>query len=355
MSLINQMLKDLEQRRSRLLHVEGPLEDVVSPVEVPGRRARRAPLWLAGITLVAAAAAGVWHGLPAPPPGPSPDGAGAAATPPAVAGGPESVAAAEPLERPAPVAVHRASPPPAVKEPAPDRPRPARPAAEEPARDRPRPARPAGATPGPAAGEGTVAKRLRPPTPAQRAQQAYHRGWRLLRAGRGVQAEAALREALRLQPEHVAARELLVGHLLRQGRLDEAGRLLRDGLGLAPRHGTFAKLYARILARQNAVPTAIEILRRSAPPLAADPDHHAMLAALYQRQGRHAQAARLYQRLVKLRPGAAVWWIGLGVSLEALERPAEARLAYERALDTGGVTERLKEFAGDRLTALGDS
>ncbi len=354
MSLINQMLKDLEQRRSQLLQAEGPLEDIVPAVSVPARRRRRAPLGLALVTLAAAAAVWIWHGAGGPEPAPV-----AAATPaPVPAARPDPAPPAGPDPAPAPVAEA------AVRDPAPAAvearaaasvPRPvikaraatAKPVPPAPARDESTDAT------GAAGGEGTVAKRLRPPTPAQRAEQAYQRGWQALRAGRGAEAEAALHEALRLNPEHLPARELLVGHLLRQGRLDEAGRLLRDGLALAPRHGTFAKLYARILARQNAVPTAIEVLRRSAPALAADPDHHAMLAALYQRQGRHAEAARLYRDLVKLRPNASVWWVGLGVSLEALGRSAEARLAYERALDTGNVARRLRDFADGRLAALG--
>jgi MSHA biogenesis protein MshN len=79
-----------------------------------------------------------------------------------------------------------------------------------------------------------------------------------------------------------------------------------------------------------------------------------LLAALYQRQGNHQAAARIYRQLLELRPGFGNWQVGLGVSLEALGDAAGARQAYQAALQARGLPSRLAHYARTRLAALQD-
>jgi MSHA biogenesis protein MshN len=206
-----------------------------------------------------------------------------------------------------------------------------------------------------AATEGNLAKRRRPLTAKQQAGVAFREGHGLLLQRRYSEAEAALQTALELDPSHVKAREMLAGSYLRRGDLVAAAEVVRDGMMRVPKHTVFTKLYARILSQQNAIPSAIQVLTRHAPPLAEDLEYHAMLAALYQRQGQYQQAAKTYSELVKLRRNAGVWWMGLGVSLEALGKKPEARLAFDQARESGNLSSQLQRYVEKRLAALGGS
>ena len=94
------------------------------------------------------------------------------------------------------------------------------------------------------------------------------------------------------------------------------------------------------------------LLERAAPPLRADPDHHAFLAALYQREGKHDQAARLYREVLRLDWRRAAWWMGLGISLEAEGRPDGALAAYRGTERVGGLDPASQRFVEARIEEL---
>jgi MSHA biogenesis protein MshN len=186
----------------------------------------------------------------------------------------------------------------------------------------------------------------------QKAELAYQDGYDHLRAQRHRQAEQALRQALAQQASHIKARELLSGVYIKQGRWIEASELLKEGLSVSPSHITFAKLYARALMQLNRDQQAIRVLEQHAPAMQSDPSYFAILAALHQRQSQHQQAADVYARLVGINPQNGVWWVGLGISLEALNRSQDATRAYQHARKTGNLHQEVAKFTNNRLLAL---
>ena len=186
----------------------------------------------------------------------------------------------------------------------------------------------------------------------QKAELAYQTGYDHLKAQRHRQAEQSLRRALAMEQSHIKARELLAGIYIKQGRWVEASELLRDGVTYSPQHLTFTKLYARSLMQLNRDKQAIGVLEKHAPAVESDPNYFATLAALYQRQKQHQQAADLYARLVSINPRNGVWWVGLGISLEALGREQDAVRAYGHAHKTGNLREEVAKFTNNRLLAL---
>jgi len=203
-----------------------------------------------------------------------------------------------------------------------------------------------------AAGGGVFEKRAHPPTAGQLAERAYREALRLEGRGQQEAARQRLGEALDRAPGHRGARLALATLLARRGELGEAKQLLAAGLEAEPRHAAFAKLQARILVAMDAVGQAVALLERAAPPLPADPDHHAFLAALYQRQGRHDRAARLYGQVLQLAPRRATWWMGLGISLEAAGRPEQALAAYRGTQRVGGLDPTSRRFVEERIEGL---
>jgi MSHA biogenesis protein MshN len=93
-------------------------------------------------------------------------------------------------------------------------------------------------------------------------------------------------------------------------------------------------------------------LSKYAGSAANDAEYHAFDAALLQRLGRNKEAVTGYQAALKLAPHAALWWMGMGISLQADNRDADALAAFQRAKSTGGLSPALVAFVDQRLKQL---
>ncbi|HUL92942.1 MAG TPA: tetratricopeptide repeat protein [Burkholderiales bacterium] len=185
-----------------------------------------------------------------------------------------------------------------------------------------------------------------------RAEQEFRRAVGLVNQGRIAEGMDGFRNALTLDPGHEAARQTLIALLLEAKRVDEAATVLQNGLAANPDNTAFAMLLARIMVERNDVSGALFVLQRHAAPPDRNPDFHAFAAALYQRLGRHKEAIDQYQAALQLAPSAGVWWVGLGISFQAAERPKEALEAYTRARSSGNLAPELLGFVDQRLKQL---
>jgi len=185
-----------------------------------------------------------------------------------------------------------------------------------------------------------------------RAEQEFRRAVALVNQGRIAEGMDGFRNALALDPAHEAARQTLVALLLEAKRVDDAAAVLKNGLAANPDNTPFAMLLARIMVERNDVPGALSVLQRHAAPPDRNPDFHAFAGALYQRLGRHKEAIDQYHAALQLAPSAGVWWVGLGISLQAAEQPKEALEAYTRARSSGNLAPELLSFVDQRLKQL---
>jgi len=144
------------------------------------------------------------------------------------------------------------------------------------------------------------------------------------------------------------------GIYIKAGRYVEASQLLKQGVALNAGHSMFRKLYARVLLEQDALDPAVTMLERSLPKMNQDVDYYALLAALYQRQGRHENAVALYQNMLKQNAMVGIWWIGMGISLEKLGDSQTARQAYKKARASGTLAAQMVQYTDNRLTALNE-
>ncbi|MHB8471494.1 MAG: tetratricopeptide repeat protein [Gammaproteobacteria bacterium] len=197
-----------------------------------------------------------------------------------------------------------------------------------------------------------VEKTLRPMSAEQQAELAYRDGMRLLQSGRPSIAEPRLRAALSASPTYYPARAALAALLINSNRLADAHSLLVAGLELAPQQPTLAKLDGRLLIEQAQLQQARAVLERAAPPLPSDPEYYSLLGALYQRLGLYAQAAQTYRSIVETDPRNGVWWMGLGMALEGTGDTGAARAAYEHAQQSGSLNRAVLQFVQAKLAAL---
>jgi len=347
MSPINKMLKDLDARAGQ--PGAEPLPADVRPVAAPERRGPvlRAALVGGALLAVGAGVAG-WKTMQTAP----------APTPAVLAAAPVPARTAVVVDMPAaaPVQVVDVAPAAPMQTPEPE-PAPEPAPAPAPAARRVTPvaaaptARPVPRTVSVAENAPAALAAGRTDTPSQRAENAYRRALGVLEDGRVTEAIATLQAGLQIDPRHEAARQTLVGLLIEAGRPDDAMRQLQAALAIDARQPALAMLLARLQLERGG--PAIDTLTRTLPYAAGNGEYHAFLAGVLQREGRVHEAANHYQAALKRSPGNGVWWMGLGIALQADKRDAESRAAFMQAQASGTLSPELQAFVERRLGQLG--
>lgn len=158
-----------------------------------------------------------------------------------------------------------------------------------------------------------------------------------------------LRRSLQHDVDFVSARQLLAQQLVGQQRWEEAAAVLAEGLARQPRQTDWAISLARVQVEKNDWNAAGHTLEQHAEYARAHADYQGFHAHVHYRLGHYAKAAMLYQNASRLAPGEGRWWFGLAAALEADGRAGEAREAYRQALATGMLSEELSAQAMQRL------
>jgi len=186
----------------------------------------------------------------------------------------------------------------------------------------------------------------------QRAEDAYRDAVTMARQGRMGEAQQLLKQALGEHPALHDARLLYARILMDGGKLSDAKAVLSDGLNLKPPafqlYSTLA--HAQLISKEP--DAAVETLERGLSLAGENAEYQAMLAAALQQQGRHADAVQHYVVALRQFPDAANWLVGLGVSLQAQNNNSGAAEAYQRALELGLPTS-LAQYAREKLNQLG--
>jgi MSHA biogenesis protein MshN len=196
-------------------------------------------------------------------------------------------------------------------------------------------------------------KQIKEITPQQQAENDYGKAVSLLQQGRAAEASELLGKVLQLDPVNTSARQTLAGLLVDGKRYDEAQRSLQDGLKLDPSQTGLAMILARLQVEQGDTQSALKSLQRSLPYAVERPDYQAFMAALLQREGRHKEAIEHYLQALRKSPGSGVWLMGLGISLQAENRLAEAQEAFNRAKASHTLSPELQAFVDQQLKQSG--
>lgn len=195
-----------------------------------------------------------------------------------------------------------------------------------------------------------VVKEIKPATPQVQAEEAWRQANRLLEQGRNHDARERLEVALRLDPEHDAARQSLVALLLEAGNVAPAEALLREGITLQPNDPWYPRSLAQMQLQRGDLAAAAAGLK-AALGKRQDAANWALYAGTLHKLGKSGEAATAYREAVRLDPSQGNWWIGMAVALEQSGDAEAAGATYQRALQTrlGG---ELREFAQQKARAL---
>lgn len=161
-----------------------------------------------------------------------------------------------------------------------------------------------------------------------------------------------LKKTLQQSPNHVASRALLASLHIRQRQLVDAHNTLSAGMKLDPNATKLQILQARLLAEQEETTAAIALLESIQPNAENRLDRTTVLAALYQKQGQYKEAAELYKRELRNTPRSGVLWSGLAMSLDAQGFLVAAMKSYRQSLKIHTLSPALREHAQRRITYL---
>ena len=200
-----------------------------------------------------------------------------------------------------------------------------------------------------AIGPMTIEKSQVAGSPHERADSEYRKAIGALNAGRLLEAVESLHAALKQEATHTASRQLLFKLLVENKRLEEAAQLLQDGLQLQPAQISWAMSLARLQVDRADLSGAWQTLQRSLPFAASSADFQGFAAHVLQRLGRSKEAAAYYQAATRLAPAESRWWLGLGLALEGDGRAAEAHEAYLRAKAGATLSGELATLVEQKL------
>ena len=156
-------------------------------------------------------------------------------------------------------------------------------------------------------------------------------------------------------PHNQGAREQLAGLLYGEGRLTEASQVLEEGLRLDPAQADLRLLLARVAISGGDRQKALDWLTGYQPDLAANLDYYATWAGLAQELGQPAQASELYVKLLRQQPDQGRWWLGLGVAEDGQGHRQRALDAYGNAQLHGNLGEASTRWLEQRITELAPS
>jgi len=191
--------------------------------------------------------------------------------------------------------------------------------------------------------------RQAPLSPQQRLQALYREAET---SASQLMRKETLKEALALEPGNLHTRDLLLETLLKTGPGNELEEFLHDSLMLFPNHLAFVTSQAQLQMQHKNYAAASATLERIDSSQTNEPVYLALLAASYQQQKRFQNAAPIYQRLTQLQPEKAENWLGLGICAENLQQRQTAIRAYQQALAKNTLNGEVVSYINQRLSAL---
>lgn len=189
-------------------------------------------------------------------------------------------------------------------------------------------------------------------TPEIRAKVLFKKGKGLLKRGQLPEAMALFEESLSVWPLHHEARETMIWVHMRYRMWLHAEEKLTQAIALFPNETRYVILKARLLIEQKQPEVALSVLSSQTPALVESTEFYALKAALLQELERPTEAAELYQALTAFNPHQGAWQMGLGLALEQTGRYAAAINAYEAALGSSALSPESEQYVKKRVRVL---
>ncbi|MEL0641158.1 tetratricopeptide repeat protein [Pseudoalteromonas aliena] len=152
-------------------------------------------------------------------------------------------------------------------------------------------------------------------------------------------------------PLHVEARNLLAATYFKQQDVNSAQQVLQAGIRQNPNVLEWRVMLSKILIMQQQYEEVLLLLSGEFEAQ-ANLDFWVLQGTAAQSASMHYKALESFKHLTQLQPSQAKWWLALATSKDALGEYLEAKQLYKVALDLGGLNTAMTQHALKRLVAL---
>lgn len=189
-------------------------------------------------------------------------------------------------------------------------------------------------------------------TLAQQQQQLRQQGLQAEQRGRTSEARNYWQQLQALAPQQAEAYVALARMAQQAGYEAGSQYWLQLGLEQGADAQQLAPLLAASYARQQLWPQVLQVLVLL-PETSLRPAELAMRAAAWQQLGEHQAALAAFEHLGRLEPQQGRWWLGMAISSDALGQRQQAVNQFQRSLQLGDdLTSVSKEYIRQRLQEL---
>lgn len=189
-------------------------------------------------------------------------------------------------------------------------------------------------------------------SPQQQDVLAVQEALRIIAVNQPDAAYAVLGEYIALNRYAHQSRETYAKLLLSQGAYRQAADLVEAGLQLAPNHAGFKKIKARLLVSNGEIGAAVALLLRRAPDVSKDLEYHEILATAQLASRDYEGAAVSYTSLLRVDRTQGKYWYGFAASQDFLGKMRAAREAYTEAVRRPDLSANLRGRSEQRLRSL---
>lgn len=161
-----------------------------------------------------------------------------------------------------------------------------------------------------------------------------------------------LEEVLGSADNHVEARNLLAVAWYGRGELQQAVNILNDGLSRYPNTEKWRLTAAEIFFKENEQQGAFTYLE--ADLVDASPEYYSMQGTLARQLKRFDKAEVAYANLTRIEPEKGNWWLGYAIALDSQNKSQLAKQSYQQAVNKAGISPSSIKFAKQRIAKLQD-
>lgn len=161
-----------------------------------------------------------------------------------------------------------------------------------------------------------------------------------------------LEEVMASADSHVKARNLLAIAWYGRGELQQAINILNDGLNRYPNTEEWRVTAAKIFFKDNELQGAFTYL--DAELVDASAEYYSMQGTLARQLKRFDKAEVAYANLTKLEPEKGNWWLGYAIAADSQNKAALAVQGYQQAISKVGLSPASIKFARQRIERLKD-
>lgn len=184
------------------------------------------------------------------------------------------------------------------------------------------------------------------------AERLYRTAHEKVQARQQAEAVGLLEQALRSYDELHKARILLFTLLMQQQQISSLQPRLDNSITKWPAIHQYRQMKARLLSSQSDNETALSLLESDIPEVFSAPEYHELLAYIAQQQKHDHLAIKHYQMLLQQSPGRADWWLGIAVSEDRLGNTQPALQAFKQVINKQGLSSKVQAYARKRIKAL---